>query len=52
MDPGCALLAVHHARRGHDLAAAGFLVFVVAEAQIVSLVAVHALVVGFHRPTP
>jgi hypothetical protein len=31
-----ALLAVHHFRRGNDLAAAGFLVFVVGEALIVS----------------
>jgi hypothetical protein len=34
-----ALLTVHHLRRGHDLAAAGFLVFVVAEAVILSGVA-------------
>lgn len=31
-----ALLAVHHFRRGNDLAAAGFLVFVVGEALILS----------------
>jgi hypothetical protein len=31
-----ALLAVHHFRRGHDVAAAGFLVFVVGEALILS----------------
>ena len=31
-----ALLAVHHFRRGHDLAAAGFLVFVVGEGLILS----------------
>jgi hypothetical protein len=32
----CALLAVHHFRRGNDLAAAGFLVFVAGETLIVS----------------
>lgn len=32
----CALLAVHHFRRGNDLAAAGFLVFVVGEALLLS----------------
>jgi len=35
----CALLAVHHFRRGNDLAAAGFLVFVVGEALLLSGVA-------------
>src|SRR5262245_16795285 len=34
-----ALLAVYHVRRGNDLAAAGFLVFVVGEALILSGVA-------------
>ena len=34
-----ALLAVHHFRRGNDLAAAGFLVFVVGEALLLSGVA-------------
>jgi hypothetical protein len=34
-----ALLAVHHVRRGNDLAAAGFLVFVVGEALLLSGVA-------------
>jgi hypothetical protein len=34
-----ALLAVHHLRRGNDLAAAGFLVFVVGEALLLSGVA-------------
>lgn len=34
-----ALLAIHHVRRGNDLAAAGFLVFVVGEALILSGVA-------------
>ena len=32
----CALLAVHHVRRGNDLAAAGFLVFVAGETLILS----------------
>ena len=32
----CALLAVHHFRRGNDLAAAGFLVFVAGETLILS----------------
>lgn len=32
----CALLTVHHFRRGNDLAAAGFLVFVAGETLIVS----------------
>jgi hypothetical protein len=36
---GSALLAVHHFRRGNDLAAAGFLVFVVGEALLLSGVA-------------
>ena len=33
---GCALLAVHHVRRGDELLAAGFLVFVAGETLIVS----------------
>lgn len=33
---GAALLAVHHIRRGNDLAAAGFLVFIAGESLIVS----------------
>jgi hypothetical protein len=33
---GSALLAVHHFRRGNDLAAAGFLVFVAGEALVLS----------------
>jgi hypothetical protein len=33
---GAALLAVHHLRRGNDLAAAGFLVFVAGETLVVS----------------
>jgi len=36
----CALLTVHHLRRGNDLAAGGFLVFVAGEALILSGVAV------------
>lgn len=35
----CAMLAVHHCRRGNDLAAAGFLVFVVGEALLLAGVA-------------
>ena len=33
---GAALLTIHHSRRGNDLAAAGFLVFVVGEGLILS----------------
>jgi hypothetical protein len=33
---GTALLTIHHCRRGNDVAAAGFLVFVVAEGLVLS----------------
>ena len=35
----CALLAVHHVRQGHDLVAAGFIVFAIGEGVLLSSVA-------------